>query len=80
MSTTTIEVSGAVWIGDAADPMNGPVVLEGEDCAYSVERSDDDEVSLHATLPGDDNAVASFYMNRVAALALAKLIERKALA
>lgn len=71
-------IKGLIWLGDTEDPMNGPVVLEGADAEFMVERSDDDEVSIHATLPGDDNALVSLYMSRSQATYIAALLIRKA--
>lgn len=71
-------ITGLIWLGDTEDPTDGPVVLEGADAEFAVERSDNDEVSIHATLPGDSNALVSLYMTRFQATYLAALLIRKA--
>lgn len=62
MSTKTHKPNATIWLGDLDDPMNGPAVLEIEATIVNVERTDDDEVAIHATMPGDDNALVSLYM------------------
>jgi hypothetical protein len=60
-----------LWVGDSDDPMNGEVVLENVAGNVTIERTDEDEVAIHATLPGDQNAIASFYLSNAEAALLA---------
>lgn len=53
-----------IWLGDTDNPMDGEVVIENEATSVAVERSDHDEVSIHATMPGDNNALVSLYFTR----------------
>ena len=64
-----------IWLGDLDDPMDGPVVLEGEATTVAVEYTDVNEIAIHATMPGDDNALVSLYLTRdQAALVAADLL------
>lgn len=72
IDTTT---TATIWLGDSEDPMNGPVVLENEETAIAVERTDVNEIAIHATMPGDKNALVSLYFTRdKAAIVAADLI------
>lgn len=77
--TATIDLDGNLWIGDMSDPAAGDPVLEGEDVRIRVERTDHDEVAIHATFDGDDNAAVTLYFSRAAGMAMSRLIEREAI-
>jgi|SRR5215212_1908638 len=63
--------NATIWLGDLADPMNGRPVLQDEDCAVAVEGDATDEVVIHATMPGDRNALLSLSMTRTNAALVA---------
>lgn len=71
-----MSIDAKIWLGDTDDPMDGEVVIENEYTVVAVERSDHDEVSVHATMPGDNNALVSLYFTRHTAANLAAEILR----
>lgn len=72
-------IEGSIWLGDVFYPMDSPPVLEGEATYIDVERTDDDEVALHATMPGDDHALVSVFMTCQQATFIAAALNAKAL-
>lgn len=66
-----MSVNAKIWLGDLDDPMDGDVVLENVPAVVAVERSDSDEVAIHITMPGDDNALVSVFFTRHEAATIA---------
>lgn len=71
-----MNTNAKIWLGDTENPMDGEVVIENEATSVAVERSDHDEVAIHATMPRDDNALVSLYFTRHEAANLAAAILR----
>lgn len=71
-----MSTNARIWLGDLDDPMDGEVVLENESTVVTIERTDVNEIAIHATMPGDDNALVSVYFTRHEAANIAAEILR----
>lgn len=76
MTLTNVKVTGGVWINDPADLDES--LVENEKAVLMIERTDEDEVAIHATVHGDDQAVVTLYTDRSGAFALAGLLQAAA--
>lgn len=76
LDTTTLSVTGQIWHMDPSNVFEA--LLDGEDGRVVIERCDHDEVAIHFMLGDDAQAVASIYVNRLGAFALAGLLHAAA--
>jgi hypothetical protein len=69
---------GALWI-DSLEEGNDDAEVEGVDIGVTAELTDEDEVAIHASLLGEDQALVSIYLSRKRVMALALLLQHQAL-
>jgi len=75
MATKT-HSNATIWLSELGD--SEALVLANEKVIVETERTDVNEIAVHATLPGDDNAIVSIYLTRdKAAVLAADLLQRR---
>lgn len=71
--------NGRVWLNNP-DDLLADALIELDDADITAERTEDDEVAIHATLDGDPSAVVSLYLTPAAGALLAARLTAVAVA